>query len=189
LLRFFRDHVLAPLLQQNRIYKEHKYLKTTQEEAAKLPQHVIQRAQKTSRSGRLRIDVWKLYLSPPTPARVVPRAPKVLALNPISELEIRRKAGEFDHLNRRKRRLIMRRCENEIRERQESLRKEWREAVAKAKKDAEEGVFDERGWEKGKGLYGRTVFPEPPKPPREPLKGIWAPSIPTPSETEVTAAS
>ena len=82
----------------------------------------------------------------------------------------------------RKKRLIMKRCEGEIQERQEALRKEWREAVALAKKDAEEGRFDEKGWEKGGGLYGRTVLPEPPAPPRESLKGFWADSREDPEE-------
>jgi hypothetical protein len=72
----------------------------------------------------------------------------------------------------------MRRAEVEIKEGQEALRKEWRASVALAKKASEEGTFDPQGWEKGKGFYGRTEFPEP-KVVREPLKGIRAEDIVT----------
>jgi len=67
----------------------------------------------------------------------------------------------------------MRRAEEEIKEDQGALRKEWRTSVALAKKDAEEGKLDKKGWEKGKGFYGRTIFPEEPAA-REPAKGVWA---------------
>lgn len=69
-------------------------------------------------------------------------APKILSLSPKEEVEIRRKAGEFDHLNTRKKRLIMRRCEVEIGQRRDVVRKEWREVKIKAKEKAKLGAVD-----------------------------------------------
>jgi len=80
----------------------------------------------------------------------------------------------------------MRRAEEEIKESQEALRKEWRESVAKAKKDVEEGKFDKDGWVKGRGFYGRTEFPAEPVV-REPLKGLWADQSAAANSADATA--